>query len=143
MVHTRLVPKSRMLQCCCGHRVNSTRRSTIPTSRHGGKICLHGSAEPGLPFHGMRTPNERALYTISVVSCVSLANSRCPQCDCLLYSLKKARLDPLFDNVLRRKEHCHARCTQCDMFSSRFAQGFLSTEELEEWEAKRNVHRKR
>ena len=65
------------------------------------------------------------------------------QTNCLLYSLKKARLDPLFDNVLRRKEHCHARCTQCAMFSARFARGFLSRAELQEWEDKRAVHRKR
>ena len=98
--------------------------------------------ESVLPFRGMHAPTSTQFYTISVVSCASLSKSWCPQTNCLLYSLKKARQDPLFDNVLRRKEHCHGRCTGCAMFTARFARGFLSTAEMEEWEAKRAAHRK-
>ena len=61
----------------------------------------------------------------------------------VLRRLKMARRNQIFANVLRRKEHHHARCTQSASFSSRFSRGFLTKAEQAEWEAKRAAHQKK
>lgn len=58
-------------------------------------------------------------------------------------SLKRARHDQIFDNVLKRKEHNHARCSQCSMYTAVYARGFMSRAEESEWESKRAGHTKK